>query len=227
MSNIVWAYATDGESHMRRFEYLADWIVALDNLSGFKPQALSNIMWAYATAAESHPHLCQKLADVAISRRNEFSSQDFAIFRWAYATIGQTDRYLFFSFAPTAMSIMAECNIQDISNIGWAYAVANVDVPSLFNSDFISACLAKGNDFSLRGYTQLHQWQLWQEELKSDIRLPLSLREKCQKAFISTLLMPSKYQHDVVSELPPIGPRPEEEVITLSGYRLDALVEAN
>jgi hypothetical protein len=227
MSNIVWAYATAGESHTRLFEYLADCIVALDDLSGFKPQALSNIMWAYATAAESHPHLFHKLADVAISRRNEFSSRDVAIFLWAYATIGQTDRYLFFSFAPTVKSIMGECNIQDVANIGWAYAVANVDVPSLFNSDFISACLAKEIDFSLRGYTQLHQWQLWQEELKSDVRLPLSLREKCQKAFISTLPMPSKFQYDVVSELPPIGLRPEEEVLTVSGYRLDALVEVN
>jgi hypothetical protein len=174
---------------------------------------------------EAHPHLFQKLSDAAILSRNEFSSQDVANVLWAYAAIGQTDRYLFMSFAPTVKSIMGECNIRDVANIGWAYAVANVDVPSLFGSDFISSCLAKENGFSLRDYTQLHQWQMWQEELKSGIRLPPSLREKCQKAFVSTLPMPSNFQYDVVSELPPIVLRPE--VLTESGYRLDALVEVN
>ena len=227
IANIVWAYATAGESHTRLFEYLADCIVALDDLSGYKPQALSNITWAYATAGESHPHLFQKLSDVAISRLDEFSSQDVAMFLWAYATIAQTDRHLFLSFAPTVKSFMGECDVRGVANIGWAYAVANVDVPSLFNFDFISACLAKENDLSLREYTQLHQWQLWQEELKSDVRLPTSLREKCQKAFISTVPMPSKFQYDVVSELLPIGLCPEEEVLTKSGYRLDAVVEVN
>ncbi|KAL3772365.1 hypothetical protein ACHAW5_010367 [Stephanodiscus triporus] len=61
---------------------------------------------------------------------------------------------------------------------------------------------------------QLHQWQLWQEELKSNIRLPTSLPPS-----------PSKLQDDVLSELLSIGLHPEEEVLAKSGYRLDALVE--
>jgi hypothetical protein len=37
----------------------------------------------------------------------------------------------------------------------------------------------------------------------------------------------SRFQDDVVSVLSSIGLRPEEEVLTASGYRLDALVEVN
>ncbi|KAL3775112.1 hypothetical protein ACHAW5_001515 [Stephanodiscus triporus] len=62
------------------------------------------------------------------------------------------------------------------------------------------------------------EWQLWQEELKSDIRLPSSLREKCQ-AYIPSPL-PSKLQDDVISELSSIV-----EVLIKSGYCLDALME--
>lgn len=194
ISNIIWAYATVGESHSRLFKKLADQVVELDSLSGFKPQNIANITWAYATAGESHPLLFRKLADVAIARCNEFNSQEIANILWAYATNGQTDLHLYSSFAPTVKSITGKCNIQEVANIGWAYAVANADAPSLFNYDFVSLCLEKENDFSLENLCQLHQWQLWQEELKSNIELPQSLREKCQKAFKSTLPTPSHFQ---------------------------------
>ncbi len=68
---------------------------------------------------------------------------------------------------------------KDLANIGWAYAVANVIVPSLLGSNFVSACLAKEQEISKEELSQLHQWQLWQEERKSDMRLPLSLRDEC------------------------------------------------
>jgi hypothetical protein len=74
---------------------------------------------------------------------------------------------------------------------------------------------------------QLHQWQLWQVELKSGINLPPALREKCRQAFVSQTYQSSRLQDDVVSVLSSIGMSPEEEVLTLSGYRLDALVKVN
>jgi hypothetical protein len=157
-------------------------------LSGFNPQAVSNIVWAYATAIELHP------ADVALTKRSNFNPQAIANLLWAYAAIRQTDRHLFLSFAPIVKSNMGELNSQGVANICWAYAVANVDVSSLFNADFISVCLEKGDDFSLEACSQLHQWQLWQEELKSDIKLPPSLREKYWKAFLSPLANPSRLQ---------------------------------
>lgn len=49
-----------------------------------------------------------------------------------------------------------------LSNIGWEYTLADVADPSLFDSDFINACLSKKNNFSNEGFCHLHQWQLWQ-----------------------------------------------------------------
>jgi len=83
------------------------------------------------------------------------------------------------------------------------------------------------NDFVPEDLRQLHQWQLWQDELKSGINLPPALRKKCRQAFESQSFQPSRLQDDVVSVLSSIGMLPEEEVLTTCGYRLDALVEVN
>jgi hypothetical protein len=122
---------------------------------------------------------------------------------------------------------LGQCNNQALANIAWAYAVANVNDPSLFNTDFMNALQSKANDFGTEGYFQLYQWQLWQEEVKSGINLPPALCEKCRQAFISRLPQPSRLQNDVISVLSSIGMSPEEEVLTPSGYRLDAQVEVN
>jgi hypothetical protein len=227
LSNIVWSYATAGESHPQLYRKVSDHIVAMRDLNRFDPQELSNIAWSYATAGESHPHLFQKLADAAIARSNNFNSQDIANLLWAYATIGSIDLHLFTSFAPAVKSVLGQCDSQALANIAWAYAVANVNDPSLFNADFVDVCQARANDFGMEGYCQLHQWQLWQDELKLGINLPPALRKKCRQAFDLRLPRPSNFQDDVVSVLSSIGMLPEEEVLTASGYRLDALVEVN
>ena len=146
---------------------------------------------------------------------------------WAYATVAIIDQHLFSSFAPAVKSVLCKCNSQSIANIAWAYAVANVNDPVLFNTDFVAALQAKANDFGKKDYFQLHQWQLWQEELQSGIRLPSALCEKCRQAFISRLPQPSRLQDDVISVLSSIGMLPEEEFLTSSGYRLDAIVKVN
>jgi hypothetical protein len=199
----------------------------MKDLQQFKPQGLSNIIWSYAIAGKSHPLLFQKLAVMAIARCNEFNSQGIANLLWAYATVGRIYSQLFTSFAPAMKVILGKCNSQDLANVAWAYAVANVNDPLLFNIDFVAILQSKANDFGTDGYSQLHQWQLWQDELKSDINLPPSLRDKCHQAFISLSYQSSRLQDDVIYELSSIGMLPEEEVLTLSGYRLDALVEMN
>jgi len=204
---------------------------------------------------ESHPKLFEKLADSAIKSQNEFNSQNIANYLWACATNAHIDQHVFSSFAPFVKTHIGECNPQFLSNIGWAYAVANVAAPSLFNDEFINACLKhedefkikqlsqlhqwhlwqeefnacleKEDEFVLEDLSQFHQWQLWQDELKSNIRLPPSLQEKCYEAFISRVPSPSALQNDVISELTSIGLQPEEEVLTEIGYRLDALVEVS
>jgi len=134
---------------------------------------------------------------------------------------------LFTSFAPAVKSVLGQCSSQALANVAWAYAVANVNDPLLFNTDFINALQANVDRFVREDLFQLHQWQLWQDELKSDIILPPALRDKCRQAFDLGLPQPSRLQDDVVSVLSSIGMLPEEEVLTSSGYRLDALVKVN
>jgi hypothetical protein len=226
-SNILWAYVKVGKSHPQLFCKFANHIVAMKDLGQFKPQDLSNIVWAYATAGKSHPLLFQKVALVAISRHKEYNSQSIANLLWAYATVGLIDQHLFTSFAPAFKSVLSQCSSQDVANIAWAYAVANVNDPVLLNTDFVAALQAKANDFGMEECRQLHQWQLWQVELKSGINLPPALREDCRQAFVSQSYQLSRLQDDVVSVLSSIGLRSKEEELTSSGYRLDALVEVN
>jgi hypothetical protein len=227
LSNIIWSFATAGKSHPMLFSKFGDHIVAMKDLGQFKPQELSNLLWAYATAGELHPLLFQKVAHVAISRHNKYNSQSIANLLWAYATVGQTEVHLFTSFAPAVKSVLGQCNSQIVANIAWAFAVANVNDPLLFNTDFMNALQSTANDFGTEGHRQLHQWQLWQDEIKSGINLPPLLCEKCRQAFISRLPQPSILQDDVIHELSSIGLCPEEEVLTPSGYRLDAIVKVN
>ena len=228
LSNTVWAYATAGEPHSKLFNKLADHIVALDKMDRFIPQNLSNTVWAYATAKESHPYLFQKLSDAAINRRNEFiEPQHIANFLWANATNGQVDKNLFLSLVPTVQANLGKCTEQHLTNIAWAYAVANVDATSVFNDDFTNACLQKEEDFNVENLAQLHQWQLWQEEIKSNVSLSSPFQKKCYDAFVSTAPRPSKLQDDVISQLSSMALELEEEVLTKSGYRLDALFEVN
>lgn len=119
---------------------------------------------------------------------------------------------------------MDKYNEQELANVAWAYAVANVDAPSVFNNEFINACLKKDDDFISEELTQLYQWQLWQYELKSSISLPSSLEKRCHESFISRVPEPSKLQDDVISILSSMGLQPQEEVIMKSGYRIDAVV---
>ena len=229
LSNMLWSYAKLESSNLLLFKAAGDSIVDMNDLSEFKPQELSNIIWAYATAGESHPQLYRKFADhiVAMKDLQHFKPQELSNFLWAYATVGIIDLHLFTSFAPAVSSVLGQCNSRNVAIIAWAYAVANVNEPLLFNSDFVAALQAKANDFSSDGYSQLHQWQLWQDELKSGINLPPALRKKCRQAFDLRLPQPSRLQDDVIFELSSIGMSLEEEFLISSGYRLDALVEVN
>jgi len=227
LSNTVWAYATLDEQHPKLFKKVADHIVTLDKLDKFNGQDCSNTVWAFATAGESHLQLFNKLADEAIKRQHEFTDQGTANFLWAYASNGQVDEHLFSSLVPSVKDNLDKYNAQELANVAWAYSVANVNAPSVFNKEFINACLRNEESFELEELRQLHQWQLWQEELKSDISLPSSLQKRCYEAFVSQDPTQSKLQDDVVSILSSLGLQPQEEVLLKSGYRIDAVVEVN
>ena len=72
-------------------------IVVMNDLSSFKPQALSNIVWAHATAGESHPNLFSKFGDhiIAMKDLGHFKPQDFSNIAWAYATAGEPHSQLY------------------------------------------------------------------------------------------------------------------------------------
>ena len=202
-------------------------MVALDNLNTLKPQGLSNTLWSYATAKEANLILFQKVADDAMQRQNELSPQDVANLLWALASNRNIDEGLFKAMLPTAKALVSQGNSQTLANVGWAYAVANVAAPSLFDEEFVGACSEKKNELTLEEKCQLHQWNIWQQELKCSIQLPKPLQEECYEAFVSVVPSPSKLQDDVMSELRSIGLDPDEEVLTTKGHRIDALVEVN
>ncbi|KAL7534308.1 hypothetical protein ACHAXR_005784 [Thalassiosira sp. AJA248-18] len=188
---------------------------------------------------------------VVIARQDEFNSREIATFlRTAMAHHNQDHSNddasrLFSSMEGNVMTkCFNRCSEKDLSNIAWAYAVANVGTTRhLFGNNnestitataaatttmsaaFAQACIRLRHKFPIEGLSQLHQWQLWQRELKTNVVLASpSLKLKCYKAFITRMPRPSALQDSVISELSSIGLTPEVEVLTRSGYLLDAVV---
>ncbi|KAL3822824.1 hypothetical protein ACHAXA_011461 [Cyclostephanos tholiformis] len=232
LSNVVSSYAISGEGRRRRrlFDVVANYIVSRGDeyLDEFAPRDLSNLMWAYATAGMSHPSLFDAVSIVAVRRRNDFTAhQSIANMLWAYSSIGRSEKRMFVTWIPTVLPVLRGCDVRSLTSIAWAYSVANIAAPSLFGPDFLYICHEKWTEFDVEGKRQLYQWHLWQEELNSDIRLPPSLEGECYQAFLSTTPTMSALQGDVISELVASGLRPDCEVLTKRGYRLDAIVEVN
>jgi len=235
LSNILLAYAKAGEEHSGLFQKVANHIVGLNNLRHFNEQDTSNTVWAFAKAGESHQLMFQRLADhiITLNKSGRFSEeQGFSNTVWAYATNGLIDYHLgmpslFSSLEHIAKANLDEYTAQGLANVAWSYTVANVDAPSVFNNEFINACLRKEGEFTVEELTQLQQWQLWQDEIKSGDSLPPTLKKRCYEAFISRVPRSSKLQDDVVSILSSIGLQPQEEVLLKSGYRIDAVVEVD
>ncbi|EJK51101.1 hypothetical protein THAOC_29762, partial [Thalassiosira oceanica] len=202
-------------------------IAGLDSLDSFKPQAFSNTVWAFATAGESNPKLFKKIANHAagLDSLDSFTPQELSNIVWACATVGYIDERFFCAVAPMIASKLDEFIEQDLSHIAWAYSVANTPRLDLFDEGYASALASNEKEFSAEGLAQLHQWQLWQQELESGIELPLSLQAKCRNAFTSRGYSESKLQNDVVGELKAAGLDLDEEVLLESGYRIDALVK--
>ncbi|EJK53812.1 hypothetical protein THAOC_26672 [Thalassiosira oceanica] len=227
LSNTAWAFATAEIPHPELFKKIGDHIAGLGSLDSFKPQELSNTAWAYATARVFHSRLFERLSTGALVEREHFYVQEVANFLWACATVGHTEETLFSAFAPLIESKLEKCNEQDLTNIGWAYSVTNDASEGLFNECFVGACASKECEFSEENLFQLHQWQLWQRELGSELELPRSLKEKCRNSFLSANYSESKLQNDIVGELKATGLDLEKEILLGSGYRIDALVKVD
>ena len=114
---------------------------------------------------------------------------------------------------------------QNLANTAWAYAVADRPAPALFGGDaFVQRCAAE-RGFSPDELSQLHQWQLWQEERGAAWPpLPPALAQRCRDAFCPEMGARSGLQSDVADTLGALGLAMREEVRTPLGYRLDAVV---
>lgn len=172
LCNILWAFATAGQRNPRLFRMIANHILELDSMHDYGTQAISSIAWAYATARAPNPRLFEKLSVAAVEKQSQFSPQGIASFLWSCSGSGHTDPVVFSSLAPTVKCLLGKFSGQGLASIGWAYAVADVGAPSLFDASFVEACLEKEKDFTTTETNQLHQWQLWQNELGSGVEFP-------------------------------------------------------
>lgn len=236
LANIVWAYGrsdgwakplTTGRTLSHFLGKIVEHIVAFDKsqLACWTIRDLAKVLVAFASTtveSKSDP-LFQKLATHFIGMpSNDFSPQDVAFILFAYAHAGNMDnKKLFLSMEKTAKSKVESCNCQDLANIAWSYAVVNVPAASLFDFDFLRACLKQEDNFNEEWKSQIYQWHLWQLELKSDIKLPLTTSYKFREAFI---VQQTSKPSPLISVLDDMGYHPAKAVPTPNGYFLDALV---
>ncbi|KAL7549934.1 hypothetical protein ACHAWF_013189 [Thalassiosira exigua] len=218
ISNIAWAYATAEEPHPQLFQRFGNHIFTLDSLSAFHPQAISNIAWAYATAEEPHPQLFQRFGDhiITLDSLNAFDPHVLANIVWAYATAGEPHAQLFQRFGDHIFTLdsLSAFQPQAITNIAWAYATAVEPHPQLFQrfSDYL-VTLDNLNAFDPQQLATI-AWAY----ATADESAAHTLFDDVITHALSLL------QRDVISELTTMGFEPDEEVLTETGYRLDALV---
>jgi len=194
-------------------------------LAEFNPQNFANTAWAYATAGHAAPALLDALAAEAAGRVREFTPQELSNTAWAYATAGHAAPALLDALAAEAAGRVREFTPQELSNTAWAYAAADRPAPALFGGhDFVQRCAAE-RGFLPQHLSQLHLWQLWQEERGTAWPpLPSELAQRCRDAFCQKEGAPSRLQRDVAASLCALGLALREEERTPQGYSLDAVV---
>jgi hypothetical protein len=231
LANTVWAYATLDVQHPALFRKMGDHIRDLHDLSSFKPQDFANILWTYAKARVEHTNLFKKMGDhiVMLDSLKSFKPQELAIIVWVYAAANElrTDLFESIGTATSERGHLESFNAQNLSNIAWSFAVADVDIPLFREGDFVKALIDRKQNFNAADMSQLHQWHLWQTHEKSNEELPGVLVECCHSTFANSDIKLSSVQKNVNSELASMGPHPVESYLTLSGYKLDALMQIN
>ncbi|KAL3798158.1 hypothetical protein HJC23_005719 [Cyclotella cryptica] len=225
IASTAWSLASLNYIHQPLFDAMAE---ASDEtmLNKCNTQSLANMAWAYSTAREARPLLFERIANDAILR-NDFSPQGISNLLWAFASVGHINERLFSSMALKARRSLDNFNGQAIANLAWAYAVADTDAECLFGGDeFVKKCGEKMDDFDSEGLCQLHQWSLWRKELNAANLLPPTLEKRCRNEIIEkTVQHRSWLQKDVILQLKAMGLEPTEEVLTRSGYSLDAIID--
>ncbi|KAL7481743.1 hypothetical protein ACHAW6_007413 [Cyclotella cf. meneghiniana] len=224
IASTAWSLASLNHTHHSLFHAMAE---SSDEakVNNFNTQSLANMAWAYSTAREAKPLLFDLIANAAITR-NDFSPQGISNLLWAFASAGHHNERLFSSMAIKAQQSIDKFNSQAIANLAWAYAVADTDAECLFGNDaFVNKCFQKMDDFDSEGLCQLHQWNIWQKVNSANV-LPPTLEKRCRDEMNERSVQHKSWlQKDVMLQLKAMGLEPNEEVLTRSGYSIDAIIE--
>jgi len=93
----------------------------------------------------------------------------------------------------------------------------------ILRSAFAKIIIEKEEELNVIDLNQLHQYNLWQNEMNSNAELPPSIQHRCHVAFLSRKPPQPLFKDDVTSTLRCIGLNTEEDVQLQSGYRLMSL----
>ena len=128
--------------------------------------------------------LLATVAEAAVPRLRDFTSQGLANTVWAFATAGHAAPELLDAIAAVMAQRLREFSHQELANTAWAFAVADHLAPAHFGShDFVQLCAAQ-HGFATETLRELHQWQLWREERGAAWPpLPPELARRCHAAF--------------------------------------------
>jgi len=98
---------------------------------------------------------------------------------------------------------------------------------SIFDQRFARRCEAPAHEFRPEELRQLHQWRLWyaRERACSDGLPGAALLGRCDAAFRSEEVQPSRLQRQVAESLASLGASVQEEVVLEEGYSLDVVVD--
>ena len=129
VSNVLWAYATLGETCPRLFQTFAELLTSNTKLLDI-PQHLTNILWSYAKIGEhKYSDLFDKIARVIIKRDlAAFELRILSITAWSFATMNILHPTLFDLISDTVLTCKFEFHSQSTVNLLWAFAsIGRVD----------------------------------------------------------------------------------------------------
>jgi RAP domain/FAST kinase-like protein, subdomain 1 len=227
LSNTAWSFATLKHTAPALLDAIAP--AAQGWIQDFNPQELSNMAWSFATLNHEAPSLLDAIARAIPARVGDYNAQDLANTSWAFAAMNHEAPSLFDAIARMLRVRVGSFNSQSLTNMAWSFAVFNIQQGSFIPADspFFQALLAGDpSKFTVQNLCQMHQFYLWCKEQNGENWLSQELQWQCREAFVSAETAPSRIQNDVVETLQtlPDVSQAEVEVLTESGYNLDAVI---
>ena len=195
MANILFAFSSAGETNHDIFHNIANAIVALytssTRLAWFKPADLSTIMWSFTHAGELQTDQFQRTLHKALFaklcrmheafRLDDLSSIVYALSQSSSNPSILTKMATRINFDALSLDYEAASLVSFL----WTCCQQNVHIEELFceDSNFMTACLKKKDEYEDDELRKLYNFHLWQQELCCD-GLPSELHDKCFEAHL-------------------------------------------